>query len=221
MLHTNRFVVFQVEDEWLVTYGDRRQIAFTSCEQAERSAFDAADALARSGQAVSVLIMPNGAEADAPHFAILTGHTPHAQFELATMRAPELLDATGVTSGSRPLVRMEKGQDTRDKPQHRRGIKDFHREGSARFSIAPNRKNFIKSLHAVKRLRMCLPVLEPLSGSRSVWDCNPASPSHRALKDGVTRTRANRGSRDVSALIRNKSILSPQRKSLITSGSST
>ncbi len=80
MLHTNRFVVFQVEDEWLVTYGDRRQIAFTSREQAERSAFDAADALARSGQAVSVLIMPNGAEADAPHFAILTGHTPHAPF---------------------------------------------------------------------------------------------------------------------------------------------
>jgi hypothetical protein len=80
VLHTNRFVVFQVEDEWLVTYGDRRQIAFTSREQAERSAFDAADALARSGQAVSVLIMPNGAEADAPHFAILTGHTPQAQF---------------------------------------------------------------------------------------------------------------------------------------------
>jgi hypothetical protein len=79
VLHTNRFVVFQVEDEWLVTYGDRRQIAFATRQEAEKSAFDAADALARSGQAVSVLIMPNGAEADAPHFAILTGHTTQAQ----------------------------------------------------------------------------------------------------------------------------------------------
>jgi hypothetical protein len=79
MLHTNRFVVIQVEDEWLVTYGDRTQIAFTTREQAERSAFEAADVLARSGQAVSVLIMPNGAEADAPHFAILTGHIPQVQ----------------------------------------------------------------------------------------------------------------------------------------------
>jgi hypothetical protein len=73
-MHTNRFVVFQVEDEWLVTYGDRRQIAFATRQEAEKSAFDAADALARSGHAVSVLIMPNGSEADAPHFAVLTGH---------------------------------------------------------------------------------------------------------------------------------------------------
>jgi hypothetical protein len=75
-MHTNRFVVFQVEDEWLVTYGNRRQIAFATRQEAEESAFDAADALARSGQVVSVLIMPNRAEADAPHFAILTGHSP-------------------------------------------------------------------------------------------------------------------------------------------------
>ena len=26
----DRFVVFQIDDEWLVTYGDRRQVAFTT-----------------------------------------------------------------------------------------------------------------------------------------------------------------------------------------------
>ena len=59
----NRFVVFQLNDEWLVTYGDRTQVSYTTREQAEQSAFDAADAMASSGHAVSVLIMPNGLEA--------------------------------------------------------------------------------------------------------------------------------------------------------------
>ncbi len=75
----DRFVVFQLEDEWLVTYGDRRQIAFATRQEAERSAFDAAAALAASGHGVSVLIMPSGSDLDAPHFAVLRGRTPQAQ----------------------------------------------------------------------------------------------------------------------------------------------
>jgi hypothetical protein len=59
-MHMNRFVVFQLEDEWLVTYGDRKQVSFTTREEAEQSAFHAADAMASSGHAVSVLIMPFG-----------------------------------------------------------------------------------------------------------------------------------------------------------------
>ena len=75
----NRFVVFQLESEWLVTYGDRKQISFSTREEAERSAFKAADALASSGQAVSVLIMPSGSEPDAPHHAVLSGHVPRTR----------------------------------------------------------------------------------------------------------------------------------------------
>ena len=61
-----------------------------------------------------MLIMPNGAEADAPHFAILTGHTPHAPFSsprrgglspriragpfcYCERRAPEALRGRGAT----------------------------------------------------------------------------------------------------------------------------
>jgi hypothetical protein len=65
-MHMNRFVVFQLEDEWLVTYGGRKQASFTTREEAEHSAFHAADAMASRGHAVSVLIMPNGLEAHAP-----------------------------------------------------------------------------------------------------------------------------------------------------------
>ena len=75
-MHINRFVVFQLEDEWLVTYGDRNQIAFTTREEAERSAFSAADALASNGHAVSVLIMPSGPDLDGHDCAILSGHAP-------------------------------------------------------------------------------------------------------------------------------------------------
>ena len=57
-MHMNRFVVFEVENEWLVTYGDRQHASFTAREDAERSAFRAADALASDGHAVSVLILP-------------------------------------------------------------------------------------------------------------------------------------------------------------------
>ena len=78
-MHINRFVVFQLEDEWLVTYGDRNQIAFTTREEAERSAFSAADALASSGLAVSVLIMPTGPDLDGQDFAILSGHAPRVR----------------------------------------------------------------------------------------------------------------------------------------------
>jgi hypothetical protein len=75
-MHMDRFVVFQVENEWLVTYGDRTQIAFATREEAETSAFHAADAMASTGRAVSVLIMPDGPDADPDHYAVLSGCTP-------------------------------------------------------------------------------------------------------------------------------------------------
>ena len=62
-MHMNRFVVFQLEDEWLVTYADRTQVSCTTREEAEHSAFHAADAMASRGHAVSVLIVPNGLQA--------------------------------------------------------------------------------------------------------------------------------------------------------------
>ncbi|HEX2135859.1 MAG TPA: hypothetical protein VHG30_08130 [Microvirga sp.] len=67
----NRFVVFQLESEWLVTYGDRQQISFATREEAEKSAFEAADAMASGGHAVSVLIMPSGSEPDRGHRAVI------------------------------------------------------------------------------------------------------------------------------------------------------
>ena len=77
--HTERFVVFQVQNEWLVTYGDRTQMAYPTREEAEDSAFNAADALASQGHAVSVLIMPDGPDADGQHPLVLSGHTPVAK----------------------------------------------------------------------------------------------------------------------------------------------
>ena len=65
-MHTDRFVVFKFQDEWLVTYADRKQTAFATRQDAERSAFDAADSLASSGHAVSVLIIPDEAEVTTP-----------------------------------------------------------------------------------------------------------------------------------------------------------
>ena len=65
-MHTDRFVVFKFQGEWLVTYADRKQTAFATREDAERSAFDAADMLASSGHAVSVLIIPDEAEETSP-----------------------------------------------------------------------------------------------------------------------------------------------------------
>jgi hypothetical protein len=59
LMHTDRFVVFKFQGEWLVTYADREQTAFATRQDAERSAFDAADILASSGHAVSVLIIPD------------------------------------------------------------------------------------------------------------------------------------------------------------------
>jgi len=61
-MHTDRFVVFKFQDEWLVTYADREQTAFATRQDAERSAFDAADMLASNGHAVSVLIIPDGSD---------------------------------------------------------------------------------------------------------------------------------------------------------------
>jgi len=74
-----RFVVFQLEGEWLVTYADRKQRSFPSRKDAEQSAFNAADALASNGEAVSVLIMPDGPDRDAQHCAVLSGHTPRVR----------------------------------------------------------------------------------------------------------------------------------------------
>ena len=61
-MHTDRFVVFKFQDEWLVTYADREQTAFATRQDAERSAFEAADTLASNGHAVSVLIIPDASE---------------------------------------------------------------------------------------------------------------------------------------------------------------
>jgi hypothetical protein len=77
--HTERFVVFQVQNEWLVTYGDRTQISYPTREEAEDSAFSAADALASQGHTVSVLIMPDGPDASRQYPMVLSGRTPQAK----------------------------------------------------------------------------------------------------------------------------------------------
>lgn len=79
-MHMDRFVVFQVQDEWLVTYGDRTQAAFATREEAEGSAFHSADAVASQGRAVSVVIMPNGLDAN--------GHYPGAPSERTPQSSP-------------------------------------------------------------------------------------------------------------------------------------
>jgi hypothetical protein len=84
-MHMNRFVVFQLEDEWLVTYGDRKQVAFTTREEAEQSVFQAADAMASHGHAVSVLIMPSGLGVHAHHQTVAFAGPP--------IRAPVKRDA--------------------------------------------------------------------------------------------------------------------------------
>ena len=76
---TARFVVFQVQNEWLVTFGDRTQISYPTREEAEASAFTAADALASQGCAVSVLIVPDGADADGHCSMVLSGRAPQAK----------------------------------------------------------------------------------------------------------------------------------------------
>jgi len=78
-MHMDRFVVFQHQDEWLVTYGDRTQIAFASREEAESSAFHAADAMASRGQAVSVLIMPGRPDIDGQYHTVLSLHAPRIE----------------------------------------------------------------------------------------------------------------------------------------------
>jgi hypothetical protein len=77
-MHTDRFVVFKFQDEWLVTYADRKQTAFATRQDAERSAFDAADTLASSGHAVSVLIIPDSSE---------TVSDPYAGLDIQTRKA--------------------------------------------------------------------------------------------------------------------------------------
>ena len=72
-MHTDRFVVFKFQGEWLVTYADREQTAFATRQDAERSAFDAADTLASNGHAVSVLIIPDGSEDIANPYSHMEG----------------------------------------------------------------------------------------------------------------------------------------------------
>jgi hypothetical protein len=72
-MHMDRFVVLQVENEWLVTYGDHTRMAFATREEAETSAFEAADAMASNGRAVSVLLMPGEADATPDRYAVLSG----------------------------------------------------------------------------------------------------------------------------------------------------
>ncbi len=71
-----RFVVFQVLSEWLVTYADRAQISYSTREEAETSAFQAADALATQGHAVSVVILPAQPDADDEHPTLLAEWAP-------------------------------------------------------------------------------------------------------------------------------------------------
>lgn len=79
LTHTERFVVFQVQSEWLVTYGDHTQIAFATREEAETSALNAADALASQGRAVSILILPDEPDPTGQHSMVLTGRTPRTK----------------------------------------------------------------------------------------------------------------------------------------------
>ena len=74
-MHMNRFAVFQIEEEWLVTYADRTQLSFPSREDAKRSAFEAADALAAEGHAVSVLIIPSRLPPNEKFRSCSTQHT--------------------------------------------------------------------------------------------------------------------------------------------------
>jgi hypothetical protein len=77
-MHMDRLVVLQVKDEWLVTYGDRTQIAFATRNEAETSAFAVADAMASHGHAVSVLIMPDRPGTGPEIHALLPDHTRRA-----------------------------------------------------------------------------------------------------------------------------------------------
>ncbi len=77
--HMERFVVFQVQNEWLVTYEDRTQISYPTREEAETSAFNAADSLVSQGRAVSILNMPDEPDADGQHPMVLSGRTPRVK----------------------------------------------------------------------------------------------------------------------------------------------
>ncbi|WP_230532335.1 hypothetical protein [Microvirga roseola] len=56
----SRFIIAHQLDEWVVTFAGERFAAFTSREEAEAVALVSAESLARSGQAASVLIVPDG-----------------------------------------------------------------------------------------------------------------------------------------------------------------
>jgi hypothetical protein len=55
-MHVHRFVVFRVKHEWFVVYEDRRRLGFATREEAEASAFGAADTAFSQGHTTSVLV---------------------------------------------------------------------------------------------------------------------------------------------------------------------
>ena len=55
-MHMHRFVVFQIQGEWLVVYEGRQRRGFATREAAEVSAFAAADAITAQGHSTSVLV---------------------------------------------------------------------------------------------------------------------------------------------------------------------
>jgi hypothetical protein len=74
-----RFVVLHHQGEWFVTYGNRDPASFPTREEAESSAFHAADILALNGHPVSVLIMPEGLGADPEAYAAMHDWLPASE----------------------------------------------------------------------------------------------------------------------------------------------
>jgi hypothetical protein len=56
-----RFMVMRTRNVWRVSYQDRNLGSFPTRAEAEGAAFEAAHAAAQSGEAVSVLIVPEAA----------------------------------------------------------------------------------------------------------------------------------------------------------------
>jgi hypothetical protein len=59
-VHMERFVVLVADGDWLVTYRNRAMAAYATRDEAETSAFRAAEVLAAKGLPVSVVVIPDG-----------------------------------------------------------------------------------------------------------------------------------------------------------------
>lgn len=75
-MNIGRFVVSHQQGEWLVTSGSSDLASFSTREEAESLAFNAADTLALNGHAVSVLIWPEGLDADLERSVVAIGNQP-------------------------------------------------------------------------------------------------------------------------------------------------